>query len=145
MDLHSLYEAVLTGNCSGLENFLKARLRESISCFDSSESFYHGFMLGLMKPLQNYEIRSNLESGERRSDLILIPLDEQQPAVIMEFKQVRRFPEMESGCSRALKQIQDRHYDAELIEDGYETIYKYGICFCKKSCKVRLEESEIQL
>lgn len=140
MDLHSLYEAVLTGNCSELESFLKARLRESISCFDSSESFYHGFMLRLMKPLQNYEVRSNMESGEGRSDLILIPLDEQQPAVIMEFKQVRRFPEMEHGCSRALKQIHDRHYDSELIEDGYETIYKYGICFCKKSCKVRFEE-----
>lgn len=140
MDLHPLYDAILTGNCYILEEFLKNQLRKSISYFDSSESFYHGFMLGLMKPLQDYEIHSNFESGEGRSDLLLIPLDEKQPAVIMEFKHVKRFSEMDTGCSDALRQINDKHYDAELLEDGYETILKYGICFCKKSCRIKLGE-----
>ena len=137
LDLHPLYEAVLGRDCHTFETFLKSQLRRSISCFDSSESFYHGFMLGLMKPLQDYEIHSNFETGEGRSDLLLIPLDEIQPAIIMEFKQVKRFSEMDSACDRALLQIDAKHYSAELIEDGYETIIKYGICFCKKSCRVK--------
>ncbi|MDD7388344.1 MAG: AAA family ATPase [Lachnospiraceae bacterium] len=140
LDLRPLYEAVLSRNCFALETFLKNQLRRSISCFDNSESFYHGFMLGLMKPLQDYEIHSNFETGEGRSDLLLIPLDEMQPAVIMEFKQVKRFSEMDSACGRALQQIEDKHYAAELIEDGYKTIIKYGICFCKKSCRVKISD-----
>ncbi len=138
MDLQLLYESILARDSLTFETFIKTQLRQSISYFDSSESFYHGFMLGLMRPLQNYEIKSNFESGEGRSDLMLIPLDELQPAVIMEFKHVKRFSEMEAGCKEALYQIDDKHYDAELVEEGYETIYKYGICFCKKSCKVEI-------
>lgn len=44
--------------------------------------------------LDYYEIKSNFESGEGRSDLMLIPLDELQPAIIMEFKHVKRFSEI---------------------------------------------------
>lgn len=140
MDLHFLYEAILSGNCQTFEDFVKTQLRQSISYFDSSESFYHGFMLGLLKPLENYEIKSNSECGEGRSDILLIPMDETQPAIILEFKTAKRFSDMNSGCLKALKQIEIRHYDDDLIEEGYEIILKYGICFCKKSCRILLSK-----
>lgn len=47
---------------------------------------------------------------------------------------------MESMCQKALQQIDDKHYDEELIYEGYMVIKKYGICFCKKSCKVMLKK-----
>lgn len=39
---------------------------------------------------------------------------------------------MEAGCDEALQHIVDKHYEDELKEDGYDHIFKYGICFCKK-------------
>lgn len=137
-DMHPLYQAVLTKDTENMEIFIKRMLRESIGFFDTEESFYHGFMLGLLKPLQEYEVLSNFASGEGRSDIILKPLDELQPAVILEFKNVKKFSLIENGCKEALAQIEEKHYDAELLEEGYEKILKYGICFCKKSCKVRI-------
>lgn len=46
---------------------------------------------------------------------------------------------MEAGCDEALQQIADKHYEDELKEDGYDHILKYGICFCKKKCRIKCE------
>lgn len=93
-------------------------------------------MLGLLRGLQKYERLSNRESGEERYDIVLKPYDEHQPATIFELKRAKRFTEMKAMCQEALQQIEDKHYDAELIDEGYPIIKKYGICFCKKSCMV---------
>ena len=45
---------------------------------------------------------------------------------------------MENMCREALQQIEDKHYDEGLVDEGYPVIKKYGICFCKKSCMVML-------
>ena len=139
-DFSDFYHAVVNGCTSEMERFLKKQLRDSISFLDSAENFYHGFLLGLLGGLQGYEKLSNRESGEGRYDLVLKPYDEQQPAVILELKRVRRFTEMEQMCRQALRQIEERHYDAELLDEGYPVIIKYGICFCKKSCMVQVKE-----
>ena len=77
------------------------------------------------------------ETGNGRSDIVLKPDDELQPAVIMELKWTRVFTQMEAGCEKALAQIEDNHYEEELLNEGYQKILKYGICFCKKSCMIR--------
>ena len=58
---------------------------------------------------------------------MLKPYDEQQPAVILELKQVRQFSKMEQMCQNALDQINVLHYDADLVQEGYQIIRKYGI------------------
>lgn len=136
IDFSDLYNAILTGDTDTTENFLKKQLRESISFMDSAENFYHGFLLGILTGLQDYETLSNRESGEGRYDILLKPYDEKQPAVILELKRAGKFTEMEELCRQALQQIEDKHYDQELIDDGYSFILRYGICFCKKSCMV---------
>lgn len=73
-------------------------------------------------------------------DIVLKPYDECQPAIILELKRVKRFTEMEAMCHKALQKIEDKHYDAEIIDEGYMVIKKYGICFCKKSCMVMVKE-----
>ena len=140
MDFSGLYHAILSGDTEMAETFLKQQLRESISFMDSAEKFYHGFLLGLLGGLQDYRKKSNLESGSGRYDITLIPYDEQRPAVILELKRAKRFVDMEGLCQDALQQIEDLHYDNILIEEGYPIILKYGVCFCKKSCMVKLAE-----
>lgn len=141
-DFSGLYGAILSGNAEAAENFLKKQLRGSISFMDSAEKFYHGFLLGLLGGLQDYRKKSNLESGSGRYDITLIPYDEQQPAVILELKHAKRFADMEGLCREALQQIDEKNYADALTEEGYPLILKYGVCFCKKSCMVRLAESE---
>ena len=41
-------------------------------------------------------------------------------------------------CLLALRQVEERHYGEVLVEEGYPLILKYGICFCKKSCMVKI-------
>ena len=43
---------------------------------------------------------------------------------------------MEAVSEEALKQIEDRRYEDQLLEEGVEHILKYGIAFYKKKCKV---------
>ncbi|MCX4328828.1 MAG: AAA family ATPase [Lachnospiraceae bacterium] len=139
-DLSDMYNFVVNGDSEKFENCLREQLRESISFIDSAENFYHGFLLGLLWGMPGYKKLSNRESGEGRYDILLKPYDERQPAIILELKRVQRFTEMEGMCQKALKQIEDKHYDAELVDEGYMVIKKYGICFCKKSCMVVVNE-----
>ena len=71
-----------------------------------------------------------------------MPYDEQKPAVILELKRAKRYTEMEKLCQEALQQIEKQHYDAELIEEEYPLILTDGICFCKTSCMVKIEQNK---
>lgn len=136
-DFEAFHQAVVSGNSEAFEWEIKAQLRECISYFDSAESFYHGFLLGLLSGFPGYMVRSNREFGDGRPDIVLIPLDEKNPVVIIECKHAQTFRDMEAQCDAALKQIEDRKYPEEFLQEGYDTILQYGIGFCKKSCKVK--------
>lgn len=137
MDLTQMYDAMLQGNESAFERFVKAQLQASISYYDENESFYHGFMVGLMSSLDQYRILSNRETGDGRADLVLKPFDDQNTAVVLELKYTKDVTQLEAECDEALQQITEKHYTDELKEDGYEHILKYGICFCKKKCRIK--------
>ena len=49
--------------------------------------------------------------------------------------------ELDQACERALKQVEDRKYDQELLENGVDKILKYGIACYKKQCKVKLADA----
>ena len=138
IDLSVLLSALESGDCVAVGDFLSGQLQESISFYDYAENYYHGFLLGLLSGLQGYKKKSNLESGDGRYNIILIPYDEQLPAAILELKRAKKFTEMEKLCKEALQQIDEKHYDEGLIEEGYPLVLKYGICFCKKSCMVKV-------
>ncbi len=44
--------------------------------------------------------------------------------------------DMEGACKEALKQIKEKGYEDRLVEDGMETILRYGIACQRKKCKV---------
>ncbi len=142
-DLSDLYQAVLQGNASLFQEKLGEQLRSSISFYDAKEAFYHGFLLGLLGPMDHYLVESNREAGDGRPDIVMKSLDVKRPAVLMELKAASSYAKMEDRAKEALKQIKDRHYELDLERDGYENIIRYGIAFYKKNCLV-LKATEIE-
>lgn len=43
-------------------------------------------------------------------------------------------------ADEAIRQTEDRQYIAELMDDGYGTVGKYGIAFCGKDCLVKFRQ-----
>lgn len=140
-DATPFYEGMRTGDCTKIEDFISSQLVGSISYYDSAELFFHGYLLGLIGGIGGYRISSNREQGNGRPDLLLEPHNPRTPAIIIEIKCVKKFGQMEGACDQALAQIDEQNYAAELLDEGYQRIYKYGFCFCKKSCMVKFSQT----
>ena len=137
-NMSPLYAAIDQGDTDKMEEEISAFLEESISYFDYGESYYHGFLTGLLQRNGKYRILSNREAGLGRADIILkTPRIRKGRAVILELKAVKKFQDMEAGCKEALRQIAEKKYREELMQEGYEDIIGYGICFYRKECMVR--------
>lgn len=128
----------MSGNCSEIQKFINSQLSDSIRCYNNAENFYHGCLLGILGEIPGYEIASNKEHGDGRPDLLLKPNQPEHPAVIIAVKRVSVFKDMEHACLAGLDQIEEKQYAKSLVNEGYSQLLKYGICFCKKSCMVRL-------
>lgn len=48
--------------------------------------------------------------------------------------------ELFTKCEDALNQIDEKHYEDELNEEGYEDVIKYGIAFYRKDCVIKICE-----
>ena len=46
-----------------MAEILSENLMETISFYDYQESYYHGFLAGMLKNIGNYIVLSNRESG----------------------------------------------------------------------------------
>lgn len=127
------------GNAELIETMLDEYLWSSIIIRDSAvriemkENFYHGMLLGLLQYEDNWIIKSNAESGEGYSD-ILIKTPE-RIGVVIETKYAQD-KNLDRSCAKAIEQIEQNKYEASLVDDGMKKIVKYGIAFYKKNCKV---------
>lgn len=139
----SIQEAIYSNNSVALQKQLGKLLMQSASCYDTvGENFYHGLVLGLCAMLDNrYIIRSNRESGEGRYDIQLMPKDKKKPGFLMELKAAKDCSEEELKAlsKEALQQIYDRKYDTEMLANGIEQIFKYGVAFCGKKVEITAE------
>jgi len=136
-NLAPFFKAILTGDVETFQRELSTLLSESISFMDSAENFYHGFMAGILSRLAGYRVKSNRESGDGRSDLVLYSENgNEDKAVIFELKPAKTFREMPAMCQKALQQIEDNNYAAYWDDEGYSDIMKYGIAFYKKRCLI---------
>ncbi len=140
-DRSPLVHALETGDCEAAENFIIEQLFHAISYYDYAESFYHGFMMGLLANIGGYLVRSNRESGNGRPDIVMTESKFRGRAMILELKISDTMQGMERKCEEALTQIEKQQYESSLEEDGYQPILKYAICFFKKRCMVKKAEA----
>ena len=134
----------------------------TMSCFDSTEAFYHGMMLGLLSA-SNPNIESNIEYGSGRLDLAVWRKDR---AYILEIKSIslselkklgitREYKELDAAsedeksriCARlaalkdiALQQIEEKQYAEGFVKRHPEvkTIRCYGVAFCRRWVEIAM-------
>ena len=136
-DRSPLIKALEEGDCEAAEDFISEQLMDTISYFDHAESYYHGFMAGLLKGSGKYRVLSNRESGIGRPDIVLkTPNVRKGRVIILEFKIAASFDLMEGKCQEAAEQIKNQRYVEPFISEGYNNIDRYAICFYRKDCMV---------
>ena len=139
-ELKPLYESLLNGKADELAEILSENLMETISFYDYQESYYHGFLAGMLKNIGNYIVQSNRESGNGRPDILVRYPSVRGKAVIIEIKVSKTYQGMEEKCDEALNQIEEQKYEEALRQEGYRDILKYGVAFYRKECMVKLAE-----
>ena len=139
-DRSKLFTALVNLDVETVEEEIVDMLLETISFNDAYESFYHGFLAGILSGMKGYIVKSNREGGTGRSDLFVKPVTRRKPAYVLEFKVAEKFNQLDSKADEALQQIEDRGYARELEDDGYAVVYRHGIAFCGKDCLVKLGE-----
>lgn len=89
--LDAFCDAFVRGDAEAVESQFNAYLSRTISIRDTNvrkskkENFYHGILLGLLSHREDWYIRSNVESGDGFSD-ILIEIEEESIGIIIEVK-----------------------------------------------------------
>ena len=136
-DFHDLYRAMEDGDSQRMTDILNGQLIHTISFFDSAENFYHGFLTGILSQSENYLVKSNRESGNGRSDIMVKSPSLRGRSFIVEVKVSDSVDDLEKDAENALQQIYDKSYMEELRAEGYRKIDCYGIAFFKKDCEVR--------
>ena len=146
METNEFIKALIVGDIESMNEYMNEVVLNTFSSFDTGkkksdkkvpENFFHGFVLGLMvDQTENYILTSNRESGFGRYDIMLEPIDknnEKYPGIVIEFKVINQRKEnsLEETVAAALKQIEEKNYDAELIKRGVkaENIHHYGFAF----------------
>lgn len=130
----NLLTALTVGDSDMFATLLQSFVYNSMSSYDLSsnepEKSYHLFVLGLLVALSDhYEVKSNKESGLGRYDVTLIPRKNNKPAIILEFKLVRKGETLETAAQKALDQISQKKYTQDLFDRSIEKIIAYGIAF----------------
>ena len=144
MKLDKFCRAFPDGNAEIIEELLNDYLWNTISIRDTAvakerkENFYHGILLRLLSHMENWLVKSNQESGEGYSD-ILVEVPESRTGVVIEMKYAQGGL-LDTACAEALQQIEERQYTAKLESDGMKNIVRYGIACYKKHCRVMKEQ-----
>ena len=130
---NELYQELVDGDAKKVNLLLNDILLRSISYFDNQESFYHGFLVGL---LNDYEVVSNRESGNGRFDVCVLPENILGTIVLIECKHSISEDDLIDDAKEGARQIVEQKYLEEHKFKKYENVIGYGISFYKKQCYV---------
>lgn len=130
---NELYQELVDGDAKKVNLLLNDILLRSISYFDNQESFYHGFLVGL---LNDYEVVSNRESENGRFDVCVLPENILGTVVLIECKHSISEDDLIDDAKEGARQIVEQKYLEEHRFKKYENAIGYGISFYKKQCYV---------
>ena len=137
-----LSRAILDKDDKQIARQLNIVMSRMISILDTKapdamkENFYHGLLLGLLRGSNpDWLIKSNRESGDGFSDILIEPEDP-DAGIVIEVKYAKEMKELDAACEAAITQIKNKRYDEALRDEGRCDILAYGIAFCRKRCRV---------
>lgn len=139
-----MINALLLKDITKYEEILRKISLNSMSYHDGAkeEKFYHNLILGMLLYLDDkYSIKSNIEEGYGRTDVLMFPLNKKlNPGFIFEFKVSEKGDDesMEKAVNEALNQIKDKEYEVEMQQHKVKDILNLGIAFNGKKVKVKL-------
>lgn len=142
-DVQAMLTAMRQGDGDLFGRYFQEFVMNSLSHHDVveplPENSYHMFALGLLMLLyDDYEVKSNRESGYGRYDIMIIPRVLDKLGIVIEFKKCDSKETLEQAAGRALEQIKAKNYVHELRSRGVKNVIGYGIAFQGK--KVLLQQ-----
>ena len=135
-----LINSLVKGDMYRFEDRLKYIFMTSPSHFDfkQEEANYHLFILGMLIQLKReYKVKSNLETGYGRTDVLVLPYDKNKLGFVFEFKVSKNIEELETKAEEALKQIDEKNYEVIMQDEKIEHYFKIGISFYKKDLAIK--------
>ncbi len=137
-----LSKAILDKDEQRIQRQLNIVMGRMISVLDTKasdnmkENFYHGLLLGILRESNpDWLIKSNRESGDGFSDILIRPEDPDD-GIVIEVKYAKEIKGLDVACEAAMTQIKDKRYYEALRDEGRCNILAYGIAFSRKRCKV---------
>ncbi len=128
-DWQPLREALWQGDAERVQTLLTRLLYETISYYDSAESFYHGFLVGLLRGA-GFELTTNEEYGLGRPDICIEDLEHGR-AMIIEVKLASQATELARAAQAGIRQIVEKKY-AKGLPSCITAVIALGIAFWKK-------------
>lgn len=133
-DISDFLAAFVQGEVALINTLLQQFVMKSMSYFDipntEPEKSYHLFVLGLLVAQSgHYSVKSNRESGIGRYDIMIMPKNQNEPAIVIEFKKVLPGETLETAAQKAVDQIKEKNYVQELYDLHYKNVRAYGIAF----------------
>ena len=131
----------MAGRTEPFARMLTAFMKTSLSFHDFAgaepERVYQALILGMLVVLApTHEVRSNRESGYGRYDVMILPKQPGQPAVVLELKVPGRKETPEQALQTALVQIREKDYAAEARARGAAPIHEIAVVFDGKDAWV---------
>ncbi|MDO4553816.1 MAG: AAA family ATPase [Lachnospiraceae bacterium] len=136
-DRKDLFDALWSMDEEKCSEILSDMIFDTISYHDYKEDYYHAFVVGVLS-FAGYRVKSNVEEGEGRPDVVLRDVRRKR-AMVLEIKRAPTYEAMEEKCQDAMKQIKDRRY-TEGIETMYREVLGFGISFYDKNCQVKAKK-----
>ncbi len=147
--MNKIAKAVLNDDIDSFRKELQDLLLSNISSYDISkdiEEVYHIITLFSLLKLEHkneYEVKSNIESGDGRYDIAVIPRDINKIGYIIELKVAKDEKYLTRKSEEAIKQIEKNKYHIELVKKGIKNIKLLGVAFQAK--KVFIIEKDLDI
>ena len=96
---------------------------------------YHMMLLGIFSSFKMYEVKSNVETGLGRVDILMEKIDKKE-YLMVELRAGNRFSRLDNVLKEAKEQIKDKKYGEDLKGE----VIKIGIGFIGKTMKLEVVE-----